>query len=126
MSKKLGQLVCVFVVLCTMLVFSAGCQEAEIRHMTDEINTVNSQVATIAQAVGQASYNDNETLNLLYALQAGNTASAPFNPYVLPIGAGLSGVIGVLEVLRRKEQGGRKYAEHELRNGRNNNANGRT
>jgi len=116
MLKWFTKSVCVLFVLCSMLVFSAGCQEAEIRHIADEINTVNSQVATIAQAIGQASYNDNETLNLLYALQAGNTASAPFNPYVLPIGAGLSGVIGVLEALRRKEKDGRKYAEHELRN----------
>lgn len=126
MNKRLGQLVFALVVLCVIIFSLSGCQGQQMYDIADEVNTVNSQVAAIAQAVGQASYNDNETLNLLYALQAGNTASAPFNPYVLPIGAGLSGVIGVLEVLRRKEQGGRKYAEHELRNGRNSNATGRT
>lgn len=116
MNKRLRQLVCGFIMLCIIIFLLSGCQGQQLYDIADEVNTVNSQVATIAQAIGQASYNDNETLNLLYALQAGNTASAPFNPYVLPIGAGLSGVIGVLEVLRRKEQGGRKYAEHELRN----------
>lgn len=126
MKKWLGQLVCALVVPCLIILLLSGCQGQQMYDIADEVNTVNSQVAAIAQAIGQASYNDNEMLNLLYAAQAGNTASAPFNPYVLPIGAGLSGVIGVLEALRRKEKGGRKYAEQELRNGRNNNANGRT
>lgn len=116
MKKCLVKSVCLFVVLCGMLIFSAGCQEAEIRHITDEINTVQSQVASVAQAVGEATYDNNETLNLLRALQAGNTASSPWNPYALPIGAGLSGVIALLEALRRNEKGKRKWAEHELNN----------
>lgn len=126
MNKRLGQFVFALVVLCVILFLMSGCQGQQMYDIADEVNTVNSQVAAIAQAVGQASYNDNEMLNLLYAAQAGNAASAPFNPYVIPIGAGLSGVIGVLEALRRKEKDGRKYAEHELRNGRNNNGTGRT
>lgn len=116
MKKWLRKSVCVLIVLCTMSIFSAGCQEAEIRHLLSEVNTVQSQVATVAQAVGQAEYGDNEMLNLLRAAQAGNTASSPWNPYALPIGAGLSGVIALLEALRRKEKDGRKFAEHELRN----------
>jgi len=116
MIRKLRQSVCVFILFCCVIVLSAGCQTEQILDIAGEVNQVQSQVADIAQAIGQASYNDNETLNLLHALQAGNAASAPFNPYVLPIGAGLSGVIAVLEALRRKERGGRKYAEHELKN----------
>lgn len=115
------------VVLLTLLLTSVmilGCSEYQIRHIADEVNTVNSQVADIAHAIGQAEYDDDETLNILRALQAGNTASAPFNPYALPIGAGLSGIIAMLEALRRVEKGKRKYAEQELNNHnrRNNNA----
>lgn len=122
MKKCLVKSVCMLIVFCGMLIFSEGCQEAEIRHITDEINTVQSQVASVAQAVGEAEYGDNEMLNLLRAAQAGNVASSPWNPYALPIGAGLSGVIALLEALRRNEKGKRKWAEHEL----NNNNKGKT
>lgn len=121
MFRKMIQTVFVSVLLVCMTILSTGCSEAEIRHITGEINTVQSQVATIADAIGQAAYDDDETLNLLRAIRAGNTASTPFNPYALPIGAGLSGVIALLESLRRHEKGKRKWAEHELNNGRNSN-----
>lgn len=124
MFRKKRKSVCVFILLCFTLCFFVGCTAQQIHDMTDDVSDVQSQVATIAQAVGQASYDDDETLNLLRALNAANAASAPVNPYALPIGAGLTGVIAVLEALRRKEQGGRKFAEHELRNG-NGDKNGR-
>lgn len=126
MKRLIRKSVCVLALLCVMSIFSAGCQEAEIRHLLSEVNTVQGQVATVAQAVGKAEYGDDETLNLLRALQAGNTASAPFNPLALPIGAGLSSIIALLEGLRRVEKGKRQYAEHELRNGNNRSNNART
>ena len=115
MIRRLRKFVCVLVISCSMLIL-CSCQEAEIRHLLSEVNTVQSQVATVAQAIGKAEYGDNELLNFFRAAQAGNIASAPVNPYVLPIGAGLSGIIALLEALRRNEKGKRQYAEHELRN----------
>ncbi len=101
------------------LLFMSGCSESELRHVESELSVVQGKVAAVAQAVGNETYGPNETLNLLKALQVGNATSSPFNPYAVPIGAGLAGIIAMLEALRRKEKDSRKYAEHELRNGNN-------
>ena len=101
------------------LLFMTGCTGYQIESLGDELSQVQGKVASVAEAVGKQTYGPDETLNLLKALQAGNVASSPFNPYALPIGAGLTGLIAMLEALRRKEKGSRKYAEHELRNGNN-------
>lgn len=103
-------------IVLSVVSLCGGCQEYELRHITDEVGVINSRVAEVAQAVGRADYDDDEMLNLLRAIEAGNIVSSPWNPYTLPIGAGLTGIIALLEALRRKEQSSRKYAEHELRN----------
>lgn len=99
----------------------AGCNSYQLRSVERELTEVQGKVASVAAAVGREIYGPDETLNLLKALQAGNIASTPFNPYALPVGIGLTGIITLLEALRRKEKGGRKYAEHELKNGNGNN-----
>ena len=103
------------------LLFFTGCNESQLRQVNDELTEVQGKVASVAAAVGSTQYGPDETLNLLKALQAGNAASVPFNPYALPVGVGLAGIITMLEALRRKEKGSRKYAEHELKNGNGNN-----
>ncbi len=110
-----------FVLSIVFLLFMAGCTGSQLRDVEQELTEVQGKVASVASAVGSQTYGPDETLNLLKALQAGNTASSPFNPYALPIGVGLTGIITVLEALRRKEKGGRKYAEQELKNGNGNN-----
>lgn len=115
------KLVCLFVMSIVFLFCMAGCSAYQIRDVGQELTEVQGKVASVAAAVGKETYGPDETLNLLKALQAGNVASTPFNPYALPIGVGLTGLIGLLEALRRKEKGGRKYAEHELKNGNGNN-----
>lgn len=101
------------------LLFMTGCAATGIRSLGDELSEVQGKVESVAAAVGKQMYGPDETLNLLKALQAGNTSSFPWNPYALPIGAGLTGIIAMLEALRRKEKSGRKYVEQELRNGNN-------
>ena len=54
-------------------------------------------------------------LETIQALTVANTASAPVNPYVVPIGVGLASLSAGLEALRRKERSSRKHAESELR-----------
>jgi len=116
--------VCIFVVVSSVLFFAgSGCQQAEILKLTAEVNKVVDDVATVTVAIDETVYGPDETINLLRALQSGNAASVPFNPLALPIGAGLSGIIAVLEALRRKEKGGRKFAESKLSNGNGNNGN---
>lgn len=58
-------------------------------------------------------------IDIAKAAQTANAASAPINPYVFPIGAGLAGLIPLLEALRRKERSARKHAEGKLNNGTN-------
>ena len=114
---------CVQIVLLSFLgfLFITGCTGSEIRQVDDEVQQVQTNVADVAQAVGDVLYGPDELLNLIKAVQAGNTASAPFNPYAWPIGAGLAGIIAMIEALRRKEKSGRQYAEQKLSNGNNNN-----
>ena len=103
------------------LFYMTGCTDSQLRRFNTELFDVQGKVAAVAAAVGSQTYGPDETLNLLKALQAGNIASIPFNPYALPIGVGMTGLITLLEALRRKEKGGRKYAEYELKNGKNHN-----
>lgn len=65
---------------------------AKFEKINEEINRVQPQVQQIAAAIKQADYSpDDDTLMLLLkAAQAGNAASASFNPYAMPIGLGLS------------------------------------
>ena len=108
----------VFVIFSGLFfVVGSGCQQGELQQLNNNLAEVQSDVKTVTDAIGDTTYGPDETLNLLRALQSGNAASAPFNPYALPIGAGLSGIIAVLEALRRKEKGSRKFAEYKLSNG---------
>lgn len=118
-TSQFRKYVCIVFLSMAGLFFMTGCTGYEIEQFDAELSEVQGKVASVAEAVGKQTYGPDETLNLLKALQVGNTASAPFNPYALPIGVGLTGLITVLEALRRKEKGSRKYAEHELRNGNN-------
>lgn len=117
------KLIYTFILSVLFLFCMTGCSALEIRDYGQELTEVQSKVASVAAAVGRETYGPSETLNLLKALRAGNTASFPFNPYALPIGIGLTGIITMLEALRRKEKGGRKHAEQELKNGNGNNGN---
>lgn len=83
-------------ILCLLLI--AGCYEYEQR-----------ESSTIEGAV-----------ELFETLQTANTVSAPFNPFAIPIGVGLTGIVAMLESLRRVEKGKRKFAEHELNNNNKN------
>lgn len=85
----------IFLVLSFLLLVS-GCFEGVIRN-PDSLDALIDTVNTLASA---------------------NVASAPVNPFVVPIGVGLTGVAAMLEALRRYEKSGRKRAEQEL-NGNN-------
>ncbi len=116
MKAHLRKRVCLLALVCTALLFVGGCNEAVMRRYYDNYSLVQSKVETIAQSISNMEEGSDETINLLRVLQTTNAASSPFNPYALPIGAGLTGLIALLESLRRVEKGRRKYAEHELNN----------
>lgn len=65
-------------------------------------------------------FDTDRVMDALKILQDTNAASSPLNPLAVPIGAGLTGLVAMLEALRRMEKGKRKYAEHELNNNKKN------
>lgn len=69
------------------------------------------------------SFDLDHAVEIVKTLQTTNAASSPLNPLAVPIGAGLTGLVAMLEALRRVEKGKRKYAEHELNNNKNNKSN---
>lgn len=87
-----------WIILCLLLI--AGCQEHSQRDLS----------------------NLDHAIDLVKSLQTTNTVSAPLNPYAIPVGVGLTGLIAMLESLRRVEKGKRKYAEHELNSNNKNNS----
>ncbi len=123
MKQKLTikKVIMLVVLSFVFMFFMPGCSDYQIRNVERELTEVQGKVASVVAAVGRETYGPDEYLNMFKVLSVANTASAPFNPYALPIGIGLTGIITLLEALRRKEKGGRKYAEHELKNGKNNN-----
>ena len=103
------------------LFYMTGCSAYHRRDTRRQSAEVPGQVVSVNGALRGETYESDEVLNLLRILSAANTAAAGFNPYALPIGVALTGVITLLEALRRKEKGGRKYAESKLTNGDANN-----
>lgn len=92
---KMKHEIFLFVLICVAFLL-CGCLEG-ITRTPDSLDALLDTVNTLATA---------------------NVVSAPINPYYLPIGVGLSGLVGIIEALRRKEKSGRKHAEQEL-NGNN-------
>ena len=115
------KVVMLIILILLFLHLMSGCSNYHIPRIDRELIDVQGKVASVVTATARETYGPDELVNLLKALQSGNTASIPFNPYALPVGIGLTGIITMLEALRRKEKGGRKYAEHELKNGNGNN-----
>ncbi len=86
--------------MCLMMFTVSGCHEYSQREPSDT----------------------NHAIDLFETLQTANAVTSPLNPLAIPIGAGLAGIVAMLESLRRVEKGKRKYAEHELNNNNNNNS----
>lgn len=92
--------------------------KAGIPKINEEIDRVQPQLSQIAQAIQQQQLSGDGTQDWIALLQAGNAASAGFNPYAVPIGAGLVLLNVVFGVLLKKksaeaatERG--KYKAHE-------------
>lgn len=110
------------VIFSIIFLFSiTGCSEYQLRELHTDLTEIKIKAASAALQDRRDDPPDGGTLEILKILQDTNTASTPINPFALPIGIGLTGIITVLEALRRKEKDGRKYAEHELKNGNGNN-----
>lgn len=91
------------VFLCLFFLLLTGCSCYPIRPDSSYHGQTDSDIS------------DLETFaEILTGLATANAVSAPVNPLATPIGIGLTGLIAMLEALRRKEKSGRKHAESKL------------
>lgn len=68
-----------------------------------ETGRVAPQVQDVVTAVKNQELTGNELADWIALLQAGNAASTPFNPYAIPIGAGLTALSAILGAFARKK-----------------------
>lgn len=66
---------------------------AKVEKVSSEIDKVQEQQEEITKAINNVKYGDDGFLNVIKAAQAGNAASAPYNPYAAPI----AGILAIAE-----------------------------
>ncbi len=81
---------------------------AKYERIDEEIDRVQPQIEDIAAAVKATQLTNDEIANWLAILQAANQASVPFNPYALPISAGLALAGFVYGLIKRKDANDKK------------------
>lgn len=125
MCKSKIQLAACYLILWCSLFFSGCLSSYEMRDIAGKVAKVANVIEGVGSAIEDAADSQDETMSILKMVQAGNAASTPFNPYALPVGVGLSGIIALLELLRRHEKGGKQSIETELRIIKNGGQNGK-
>lgn len=87
----------------------------EVAKVSSEINRVQPQVADVITAIMATNLGDDDVANWIALLQAANQGSTPWNPYALPITAGLTLASIIYGLLKRKEaeKNGLKYQAHK-------------
>ena len=78
---------------------------AKIAEINKEADKIQAQIALIAQALQGVPLTGDTAQDFIAQLQAANTASSGFNPYVVPVGAGLSILSIFLGWLARRNAG---------------------
>lgn len=76
---------------------------AKLAKINEEIDRVQAQMDVIARALKGVPLTGDAAQDFIAQLQAVNTASGGVNPYMIPIGAGLSAVTLVLGWLAKRE-----------------------
>lgn len=84
---------------------------ARLAKINEEADRVQAQINVIAQALSGVLLSGDTTQDLIAQLQAANAASSGFNPYAIPVGAGLSILSLVLGWLARRNA--KKYKAHK-------------
>jgi len=127
---KLVTIMVVVVLLLTGCSIPAKQKPAEIQRMArsfeneilpkvnEEIERVQPQVVAITEAVQGQNLSGDDLSDMVAMLQTANAASAPFNPYAVPVGAALtllSAVLGIFARNKTKEAAivQRKYTAHK-------------
>ncbi|GAH70921.1 unnamed protein product, partial [marine sediment metagenome] len=75
---------------------------AKVAKLNEEADRLQAQIDVIAQALKDVPLTGDAVQDFIAQLQAANAASSGFNPYVIPIGTGLSILTIVLGWLARR------------------------
>jgi outer membrane murein-binding lipoprotein Lpp len=89
----------------------------KVAHLNEQINKLQSDTMAVADAVKNVKLSGDNLLDFVAMLRAGNAASTAFNPYALPIEAGLgalSVLLAWLAKLKSKEAAQNKTALSEV------------
>jgi prefoldin subunit 5 len=92
---------------------------AKVAEINEEADRLQAQIDVIAKALEGVDLTGDDLQDFVAMLQAGNAASTGFNPYAIPIGAGLTILNLFLGWLAKRngDEAGRqkkKYAAHKL------------
>jgi len=77
--------------------------QQKIAKINAEADKVQAQIDTIAQAIKSVTLSGDTGQDWISLLQAANAASAPVNPYALPVGAGLTLLSVIFGWLKKKD-----------------------
>ena len=86
---------------------------AKIEKLNADVNKWKAIADTIGEAIEQAKLTGDNNQDLITILQSINAASATFNPYAAPVGAGLGLLSLILGWIARREAEKRKEAEEK-------------
>ena len=91
----------------------------KVRKINEEIDRVQPQITSITEAVAKIDLEGEDWEQWLAVVEAANAASAPFNPYAAPIGAGLAVLSAVLGIFLKKKSNeaavaNLKYQAHKI------------
>jgi len=98
-------------ICCVAVVLFVGC-DVTPEKLQEETARVAPHVEKVSTAIAdQDLKGDDDFLKFVALLQAGNAASAPFNPYAVPVGAGLALVTAVMGAFaKKKNDEAKKYS----------------
>lgn len=105
-------------ILIMLAIFAfVGCNVTPAT-MQEESERVAPQVQEIASAALNQKLTGDELADWIALLQAGNAASVPFNPYAVPVGAGLALLSAVMGAIAKKKndeanKSNAKYQSHK-------------
>ena len=112
MKRKLFVITIVIAVLAFV-----GCNLTPEKVQEETVRAM-PQVQDIASAISGQKLSGDNLADWIALIQAGNTASAPFNPYAVPFGAGLALLSAVLGMVAKKKssdasKSNAKYQSHK-------------
>lgn len=112
MKKIVYTLICCAAVVCIV-----GCNITPDKIQQETVRVI-PRVQSVASAVSEQELTGDDMTDWIALIQAGNAASAPFNPYAVPVGAGLALLTAIMGAFAKKKndeaiKADAKYQSHK-------------